>query len=111
MYAIRKSSKFQSKKIFLIAVSVLLIFYCVYQAVQGDRGLSSLFYFSKKHNILSEEIEKLRAERLDIENKVNALKSESLDIDLLDEQVRKVLGYAHENETIYMDTNEPPVTE
>ena len=104
MYAIRKSSKFQFKKIFLVSAAVLLVFYCVYQAIQGDRGLSSLFYFSKKHNILKGEIEILRAERLDIENKVNALKSESLDIDLLDERVRKVLGYARDDETVYVDS-------
>ena len=83
----------------------MLIFYCLYQAINGERGISSLFYFSKKHNILKEEIEILRTERLDIENRVNALKSESLDIDLLDEQTRRVLGYARNDETIYLDSN------
>lgn len=106
MYAIRKESKFQLRKIVFIAIAILLIFYCIYQAIKGDRGLSSLFHFSKKQEILQEEIEKLRAERLSIENKVNALKSDSLDIDLLDEQARRVLGYARDDETIYMDADE-----
>jgi cell division protein FtsB len=106
MYAIRKSKKFQFKKILFVSFSILLIFYCAYQAINGERGVSALFYFSKKYNNLKEEIETLRAERLSIENKVNALKSESLDIDLLDEQARRVLGYAHEGETIYIDSNE-----
>ena len=42
---------------------------------------------------------------IEIENRVNALKSESLDIDLLDEQTRRVLGYARNDETIYLDSN------
>ena len=105
MYAIRKERKFQFKKIILVSFATLLIFYCLYQAINGERGISSLFYFSKKHNILKEEIEILRTERLDIENRVNALKSESLDIDLLDEQTRRVLGYARNDETIYLDPN------
>ena len=106
MYAIRKGRKFQFKKIILVSFATLLIFYCLYQAINGERGISSLFYFSKKHNILKEEIEILRTERLDIENRVNALKSESLDIDLLDEQTRRVLGYARNDETIYLDNCE-----
>ncbi len=107
MYAVRKGRKFQFKKIMLVFFATLLVFYCLYQAINGERGISSLFYLSKQHNILKEEIEVLRTERLDIENRVNALKSESLDIDLLDEQTRRVLGYARDDETIYLDPNEP----
>ncbi len=106
MHAIKRSRKFKLKKIFFISSAILLISYCVYQAISGDRGIYSLFYFSKKYNILQEEVEILRAERLDIETKVSALQSESLDIDLLDEQVRRVLGYTLDDETVYVDSDE-----
>lgn len=109
MYAIRKARKFHLKKISLVVFDTLLVFYCLYQALNGERGISSLLHFSKQHTILKNEIEALRAERLDIENRVNALKSESLDTDLLDEQTRRVLGYARDDETIYLDSNDKPV--
>lgn len=106
MYAIHKRTKFQLRKVIFVTAALLLIFYCIYQTIQGDRGLAALFQLSKKHKLLTEELEKLRMERATIENKVGALKSESLDTDLLDEQARRVLGYAHEDETVIVESDE-----
>ena len=57
---------------------------------------------------LSHKIENARAEldvvhatRLKLERNVKLMRSDSLDLDLLDEQARRLLGYADKDEKIY----------
>jgi cell division protein FtsB len=43
----------------------------------------------------------LRAERLEIENRAKLLRPESLDIDMLDEKARNILGVIAPNEEVF----------
>jgi cell division protein FtsB len=45
----------------------------------------------------------VRAERLTIEHNANLLKPDSLDLDLLEEQAKTILGYARPQEHLFIE--------
>lgn len=47
------------------------------------------------------DLDIVHAERLKMERNVRLMRDESLDLDLLDEQARRVLGYADKDERVY----------
>lgn len=83
-----------------ILISVLLYF--VFHAIYGNRGILAYFNLQQKIEKAESELEDIRAERLEMEHKVRALKSESLDPDLLDEHARKSLGVAGTKEEVFV---------
>ena len=87
-------------------VIMLILAYFSYHVISGERGLLSLMDLSKKVEESSRKLDVTSAERLKIENRVSLLRDESLDLDLLDEQARRLLGYAGENEVIYNKTED-----
>lgn len=83
-----------------ILISVLLYF--VFHAIYGNRGILAYFNLQQKIDKAEEELENIRAERLEMEHKVKSLKSESLDPDMLDEHARKSLGVAGKKEEAFV---------
>lgn len=82
---------------------MFLCFYFSYFAVRGDRGFLKYMYLQEK----VAEGEKMQAEyyrqRVDLEEKVKLLSSNSLDLDLLDERARTVLNVIGNDEFIIFD--------
>lgn len=88
-------------------LGVTVIGYFIYHSLEGDRGLWSYFRLSQKLETLEKEYESLHQERLVLEEKVKRLRPESIDRDLLEKQVRHLLGYGHPDEVIiFMDGSE-----
>src|ERR1700744_5955279 len=86
-----------------------LIFYIVFHAVSGERGVFALFKETRKLDMLKAELAEVKEKREALEHKAHLLSDNSLDLDLLDEQVRRVLGMAHKSEVVYfMDEKSPP---
>lgn len=83
--------------IFAIVV-IALTSYLTFAALQGEHGLFSLFRVQSDEGSLREELAALKTERAAIQNKTLRLSSESLDLDLLDEQARKVLTLGRPDE-------------
>lgn len=81
-------------------LAVLVLFYLGFHAVSGERGVVALFKETRKLAELKEELTKVAAERTALEGKVRRLSSDSLDLDLLDERARLVLGLAGKNEVV-----------
>lgn len=77
--------------------------YFSYFAVKGDRGL--LRYMSLQDKVAeAEQINKnYENQRLEWEQKVKLLSSNSLDLDLLDERARTVLNMIGQDEFIIID--------
>ena len=69
----------------------------------GKNGLTTLRFFSSKKQELVKERESLEESKTALAKKVSRLRSNSLDLDSLDENARKNLGYAQEGEKIYLD--------
>lgn len=82
--------------IFVIA----MICYFTYAAIQGNFGLFRLIQVEAQEQILHQDLAKLKAEHAVIANKAKRLSTDYLDLDLLDEQARKVLGLARGDEII-----------
>jgi cell division protein FtsB len=82
-------------------LGVLVLFYLCFHAVSGDRGVVALFKENRKLVQLQTELAKVVAERNALDAKVHGLSSNSLDLDLLDEQARLVLGMVGKNEVVH----------
>lgn len=90
-----------SKTLFVAYFTALItIFYFLLFTLFGEKGLFKLFDLGQRienKEIIKEELAaKMRAKK----NLVDGMSSESLDLDLLDEQSRKVLGYVGKNEVV-----------
>ena len=79
-------------------IVIALLCYLTFAALQGEHGLFSLFQVQAQESRLRVELTELRAERETIANKTRRLSSATLDLDLLDEQARKVLGLGRPDE-------------
>jgi len=77
--------------------------YFLYHLVEGDRGL--LAYVRLKQDIQAAETvaAKVRAERVRLERRVALLRPDGLDLDILDEQARYVLGLVHPDDVVLYD--------
>jgi cell division protein FtsB len=74
--------------------------YFTFAAVQGDYGVFRRVQVEAHVETLSYERDKLQTEVARMENKTRRLSDAYLDLDLLDEQARKVLGMARGDEII-----------
>lgn len=76
------------------AIFAFLIVYFVFQALTGDRGL--LGRSVRKATLAQEtqELQKLEAERRELQIRVELLRDDHLSRDLLEERARVLLGFA-----------------
>lgn len=79
-------------------IGMTVVVYFAYHAVQGDRGLIALGKLRQDVSLLQAQVLDARQDRMDMERTVRALRSESLDPDLLAERARQLLGYGEEGE-------------
>jgi cell division protein FtsB len=85
--------------VFTVAV-IALMGYLSLAALQGEHGLFSLLRVEAQETRLRAELVELQAQREAIANKTRRLSTEHLDVDLLDEQARSVLGLGRPDEII-----------
>ncbi len=81
-------------------ISFALIFYFSFFAIFGNKGIFTLIALDNqiaKKDIIVQDLEnKVKAK----EAMVSGMKLDSLDLDLLDEQSRKILGYIGRDELV-----------
>lgn len=85
--------------VFAIAV-IALMTYLTYAAVQGEYGLIRLFQVEGEERQLALTLEEVSAERERLANATERLSSDALDLDLLEERARAVLGLVHRDEIL-----------
>jgi len=71
-----------------------------YAAMNGEYGMFQLFHVRAQESQLQSELDNLRGDRKNLANRTKRLSNQYLDLDLLDEQARKVLGMARGDEII-----------
>lgn len=81
---------------YLLAVTLGLYF--TFAAVQGDYGVFRMVEIAAETEVLHAEKARLTLELEAIQNRTNRLSDAYLDLDLLDEQARSVLGYVRADE-------------
>ena len=99
MYINRSNSGALSTGMFLVT-ALLLMAYFAFAAIQGDFGHFRRNQVNAEAKELRTELAQLQELRGYLENKTHRLSDKYLDLDLLDEQARKILGMAREDEVI-----------
>jgi len=84
----------------LYAMAAGMIAYFGINAYTGRFGLNARVELDQEIVALSTELARLKRERADIERHVVALRSDSVDPDLLDERARSQLDYAHPHDLV-----------
>ena len=92
--------KVRAKQILGPVIGVSMVMYFAYHAVQGDRGILALGQLRGEVNTLQAQVLDVREARFELDKKVQMLRAESLDPDLLDEQARLQLGYGRTDELV-----------
>jgi len=85
---------------FYFVMAATLGTYFLFAAIQGDYGVFRQVQIAAEAEALTAERDTLMAEMSDLRNLTRRLSDSYLDIDLLDEQVRDVLGYVRADEII-----------
>lgn len=81
--------------------------YFIYHSIQGERGLLAWFKLQERFYMIESQLRDVTFEREELEEKVQALCPESINRDLLDQQVRQKLGYAHPDDVVILRLNNP----
>lgn len=81
-----------------LALAFALGVYFTFAAVQGDYGLFRRVAITAEAEALAAERDRLAAELAEMQNLTRRLSDDYLDLDLLDEQARDVLGYMRADE-------------
>ena len=91
-----------SQKAIAPFLALSVVGYFIYHSIQGDRGILAWVQLQER---LTQTVLKLNTtikERQELEEKVQALRPESINRDLLDQQVRLQLGYVHPDEVVIL---------
>ena len=86
--------------IFFFCVAFSLGIYFTFAAVQGDAGLFRRAEIEAETRELETQLEVVRAQVARMENLTRRLSDDYLDLDLLDEQARSVLGMIRADEIV-----------
>ena len=85
---------------FSFLITFFIFLYLVYFLVYGQRGLLQYFYLSKQNQEYNETLAQLTSENQYMSNRIKKLQPNTVDLDFLDEQVRKKLGLLDKNEIV-----------
>ena len=85
---------------FSFLITFFIFLYLVYFLVYGQRGLLQYFYLSKQNQEYSGKLSQLTSDNQYLSNRIKKLQPNTVDLDFLDEQVRKKLGLIDKNEIV-----------
>ena len=86
-----------------VAFAILIVGAVAYfgmRTVQGESGFFAKLAIETEERRLSDRLSEIRAQRAALENQTRRLSDAYLDLDLLDERARDVLGYARTDEVV-----------
>ncbi len=81
-------------------VTFFIFIYLVYFLIYGQRGLLKYLYLTKQNQEYNQKLNKLTLENDDLNDRIKRLQPNTVDLDFLDEQVRKKLGLIDKNEIV-----------
>ena len=85
---------------FSFLITFFIFLYLVYFLVYGQRGLLQYFYLSKQNQEYNDTLSRLTSENQYLDDQIKKLQPNTVDLDFLDEQVRKKLGLIDKNEIV-----------
>ncbi len=96
--SVKKNIKLIASNIVWICVAA----YFVFHVFTGARGAVSWAKLSREVAKLETELKNIREENAFLENKINLLRDNNLDLDLLQEQAMSILGYANADDIVVL---------
>jgi len=99
----KKNNNMQISHMLASIFSFSLFFYFAFYLVHGDMGYFAMRGAENKLEQVKTDYNKIKKERILLENRVKRLRPESLDLDMLDERSRAVLGFVKPDEIIIVD--------
>lgn len=84
----------------VLLISAALTVYFGYFALYGRHGLVNYAKLQREAELRQADLDRIAAERSALERRVNLLKPESIDPDLLEERARDTLGLTGPNELV-----------
>ena len=91
---------FKILEITLLSVCLILCLYFILASFNGEFGVSAKYHLLAKEKVLAKELDIIDKETKIIKNKIKGLSNTSLDLELLDQQARIILGLIGEEELI-----------
>lgn len=82
------------------ALGLLLVCYFSYHLIEGDRGLFSYIKLQQDLHTETAQLQLTEIEREKLAKRVRLLDPQNLDLDMLEERARDVLGLAHPDELV-----------
>lgn len=82
---------------------MFMAFYIGYHALHGERGLYALVREKRELASLNTELKTTKAAREKMELRVSHMRNSSLDRDLLDEQMRRMMGVMKDGEMVVLN--------
>ncbi|MCX8232089.1 MAG: septum formation initiator family protein, partial [Alphaproteobacteria bacterium] len=79
---------------------ILMVTYFGMSFVQGDRGLLAWIRLSDEIALVQSDLADLMVHRTRIEHRIELLRPNGLDLDMLDERARASLGFAYTDEIV-----------
>ncbi len=84
------------------ALAVLFLSYFGFHAYHGEFGIYSKYQLHARAEQLQGKLDAIRAQRVELERRVQLLHDGTLEKDMLDEQARKALNLSHTDEITIM---------
>jgi cell division protein FtsB len=81
-------------------LGISLVGYFSYHLVQGDRGLTAWLTLTQQVREAKASLASIEAERVALDRRVNLMRPEHLDPDMLDERVRSTLNLIRPDEIV-----------
>lgn len=98
--------RYKLSKFLLPIIGILLLVYFTYHIIRGNHGWLSWKELEQDLKQSKQELAALEKTKAKIKNKVQLLRSDSLDEDMLDERARAMLGVAKGHEVVIIDASE-----
>ena len=84
----------------LLLISFFVFFYLFYVLINGDRGIISYFKVNKINQNLTTKLVNLEKNNNHLIDRIDRLKTNSLDLDFLDEKIRENTGFLDSDEIL-----------
>jgi cell division protein FtsB len=98
--AVTRSTRPSLTALIYYAAAFALSTYFTFAAVQGDFGLFRRVEIQAEAETLTFDLDRLKAEIAALENHTRRLSDDFLDLDLLDQQARSILGLLRTDEIV-----------
>lgn len=99
-FIVSKKARSRQRLLLFLCVGIILLCYFFYHGIQGKRGYHRLVTVEQELKQTRATLEQWQEKNKTLQNRIFLLQDDHLDLDLLEERVRFMLGYTGENEAV-----------